>query len=307
VNKKLFYVLRTVSDRLRRSKVHAPRLTTELIIAHALNISRLDVLTSPYRALTPFEYIQIEALLQRRIRGEPLAYIISRRDFYGCELLVSPDVLIPRPESEKIIEQALCRFSSEDEFLYLDICTGCGNLAVALAMEFPNAKGLASDLSSKALKIAYKNLFLYNLNTRVQLLQGHLGLCFKAESIDLIVANPPYLSKDEIQSIPFEVKGYEPMMALDGGVLGYEKPLELLEQCHRLLKPGGMVIMEVGGLHLNRFKEIVHLQQELWQKTIFYRDNQGYDRILLAEKCDFKTARNCKKTTPIKIDKKTKQ
>ncbi len=218
------------------------------------------------------------------MQGEPLAYIAKCKEFYGLNFYVSPDVLIPRPETELIIEIVRGYLAFEDDFVYADICTGCGNLAVALAKMFPRAKAVASDLSSKALEIASRNISLHHLESRIQLIQGDLAVCFKPESIDIIVSNPPYLSTDEIESISVEVSGYEPIQALHGGESGFEKVSKLLDQSHKVLISGGLVLIEVGGQYLNLFKEIIWKQNRRWEKTDFHKDYQGNDRVLVARK-----------------------
>jgi release factor glutamine methyltransferase len=285
VNKQIVSDILKISTKLLcQSGVNAPRLSAELIVAKVLGISRLDVLTSMDRPVAPHEQVQITSLLYRRLAGEPLAYITGTKEFYGLEFHVCPDVLIPRPETEIIVELVQDFFPKDASFLFADICTGSGNLAVTLARQFPYAQAIATDLSYRALQVADKNVCHYDLGSQILLVQADLGQSFRSQSFHLIVSNPPYLSFEAISSLSVEISGYEPRLALVGGPTGLEIPFQVLEQSHAMLRSGGLVMIEIGGEYIQDHKHIFKSRMSPWKEIVLCKDYNGCDRILVARK-----------------------
>jgi release factor glutamine methyltransferase len=219
---------RTVLDVVRLSTAYLAqhggdpaRLEAELLVGHALGLARLDLYLQHDRPLDAAQLERIRGLLRRRAAGEPVAYICGAREFYGRPFRVTPAVLIPRPETETLVERALAAAAGRAPGLRLaDLGTGSGCLACTLAAELPGATVLASDVSREALAVAAENVAALGLGTRVVLVEGGWGDGLLAD-IDMAVSNPPYVSAAEMETLPREVR-YEPRLALDGGPDGLD-------------------------------------------------------------------------------------
>jgi release factor glutamine methyltransferase len=222
---------------LEEAKISAPRLTAEVLLAHAVRRDRSWLYAHFDEELQEVWWIHYGRYLHQRMQGKPTQHITGRQEFYGRDFRVTPDVLIPRPETEHVVETAL-PFS---QGRVLDIGTGSGALAVTLALE---AKALvfATDISYAALKIATENA--RNLGASVEFANCDLGSAFAGRSFDLVVSNPPYIPEDE--GLPVEVKAHEPAIALFGGADGYAVYRRLIPEAARILKPGGWLVMELG-------------------------------------------------------------
>jgi release factor glutamine methyltransferase len=232
--------LRQGSEILAAAGIAEPRLTAELLLCHALHRDRAWLYAHPECELSVVEWIHYGRYLHERLQGRPLQYITRRQEFYGREFEVTPAVLIPRPETEHVVEEAL-RVAAGARRL-LDLCTGSGNLAVTLALEL-DARAVAADLSFAALEVARRNVLRHR--ARVELVQCDLAEAL-AGRFDLIVANPPYIPPEEIAGLQREVRDYEPRMALDGGAGGLEFYRRIVPEAERLLEPGGWLAVEIG-------------------------------------------------------------
>lgn len=232
--------LRQGSEILAAAGTPEPRLTAEVLLCHALRRERSYLYSHPEHELTTIEWIHYGRYLHERLQGKPLQHITRRQEFYGREFEVSPAVLIPRPETEHVVEQALR--SAPDARHVLDLCTGSGNLAVTLALEL-NARAAATDISMEALQVARRNVRRHG--ARVDLVQCDLASAISAR-FDLIVANPPYIPLHEIPALQREVRDHEPHIALAGGETGVEYYRRIVPEAERLLKPGGWLIVEIG-------------------------------------------------------------
>jgi len=232
--------LRQGSEILAAAGTPEPRLTAEVLLCHALRRERSYLYSHPEHELTTVEWIHYGRYLHERLQGKPLQHITRRQEFYGREFEVSPAVLIPRPETEHVVEQALR--AAPDARRVLDLCTGSGNLAVTLALEL-NAWAAATDISLEALQVARRNVRRHA--ARVDLVQCDLASAISAR-FDLIVANPPYIPLHEIPALQREVRDHEPHIALAGGETGVEYYRRIVPEAERLLKPGGWLIVEIG-------------------------------------------------------------
>jgi release factor glutamine methyltransferase len=232
--------LRQGSEILAAAGTPEPRLTAEVLLCHALRRERSYLYAHPEHELTAIEWIHYGRYLHERLQGKPLQHITRRQEFYGREFEVSPAVLIPRPETEHVVEQALR--AAPDARRVLDLCTGSGNLAVTLSLEL-NAWAAATDISMDALHVARRNVRRHA--ARVDLVQCDLASAISAR-FDLIVANPPYIPLHEIPSLQREVRDHEPHIALAGGETGVEYYRRIVPEAERLLKPGGWLIVEIG-------------------------------------------------------------
>lgn len=218
-------------------------LESELLLRHALQISRVELYLDPKRKLTPEQEETFLSLIKRRLSLEPTAYITNNREFYGLDFYVDSRVLIPRAESELLVDEALMLAQNYSLATIADIGTGCGAIAISLALNLPQAKIYATDISTPALEVARLNCQRYGVSRRIELLQGSL-LEVLPQPVDLVVANLPYVKKSELRQM--SDKNSEPLLALDGGSDGLEKTRELVSQLKDKLSPKGYLLLEIG-------------------------------------------------------------
>lgn len=225
--------LRSVSD--------TPRVESEILLMHVMESSRATLLAHPERSLTSAQVTRYGKLVDDRASGYPLPYLTGEIEFYGLDIEVTPEVLIPRPETEILVDLALERRPKA----VVDVGTGSGCIAVALAAHLPEAAVYGIDISSSALAVARRNAERHGVGERVRLIAGDL-LDRRPGPVDLIVSNPPYVSADEWASLPSSVRDHEPRLALDGGPDGLEVVRRLISQSQGLLKPSGALLIEIG-------------------------------------------------------------
>jgi release factor glutamine methyltransferase len=236
-------LLDNATVRLRTAGVDSPRLEGRLLLAHAMNARQEDILVG--RMPDPTALQRFEAILRRREKREPLAYILGKREFWSLDFAVGPGVLIPRPESETLIEAALADFpDSCPPLRVLDIGTGSGCLLIAFLKERPQGTGIGVDISSEALAWAERNFGAHNLANRVSLIHGSAS---QAEGeFDVILCNPPYVADAAFESLEPEITHHEPAMALKAGKDGLDAYRQLAPQMRQRLRPGARAYVEVG-------------------------------------------------------------
>ena len=237
--------LAAAAERLRAVGGDTPRLDAEVLLAHVMGVGRAALLTHPDRALTDEERSIYDVLIERRSRGEPVAYLTGARDWYDLTLRVTPDVLVPRPETEGLLERALAWARARRIRAAVDVGTGSGALAIALARALPDATIYATDLSSAALAVACANARRIDPALDITFLHGDL-LAPLPEPVDLIVANLPYIGEEEYTGLISDVRLYEPRAALVGGPTGHELIARLLDMAPARLRPGGALFLELG-------------------------------------------------------------
>jgi release factor glutamine methyltransferase len=229
-----------------------PRLDAEVLLAHALGTDRTGLYTRLHVRLSLEQQETFRVLFQRRMQREPLQYITGVREFWSLEFKVDLRVLIPRPETEVVVETALRLLSQSairnPQSALLDVGTGSGCIAVVLAKELPQAEIWATDVSADALAVASENARHHGVAERIRFLQGDLfsPLAGKEDGFDLIVANPPYLARPELAALQPEVRDWEPLAALDGGPDGLDFYRRLLHEGPTYLRTGGWLVMEIG-------------------------------------------------------------
>lgn len=263
--------LKQGQDLLEQSKISAPRLTAEVLLAYATGSDRAWLYAHSDEELREVWWIHYGRYLHQRIQGVPTQYITGRQEFYGREFRVTPDVLIPRPETEHVIEAALPHARGR----VLDVGTGSGAIAVTLALE-SKARIVATDVSFQALKIARENA--QKLGAEIEFVGCDLAGALDAGSFDLIVSNPPYIPDDE--GLPSEVKDHEPHVALFGGADGLAVYRRLMPEAARLLKPGGWLVMELG----YRSADAVRSMLDGWSGVEVIADLAGLPRVIKARK-----------------------
>ena len=250
----LSQALQSITQTLRGAKVDDASVEAELLLGHVLGMSRTGLYTEPERRLTSAETERLRDLVRRRLDREPAAYILGHCEFYGIDFYVDPRTLIPRPETELLVEEAMelaRRISQQGKpTIIADIGTGCGAIAISLALALPRAKIYATDISTSTLKVAEANCRRHGVNGRVELLQGNL-LEPLHRAVDIIVANLPYVKDCEFIDLSPEIREHEPTIALAGGRDGLDKIREMLEQMRakRSADPGegpAYLLLEIG-------------------------------------------------------------
>ncbi len=278
--------LRWATARLHAAGVDSPRLDAEILLAHVLTVERAHILAHPERRLRVAESTRYRQLVVRRARREPVAYLVGHQEFYGLDFCVSSAVLIPRPETELLVETAIAlgHVSNTQPWIVADVGTGSGAIAVSLAVNVPHVRVYATDVSAEALAVAEKNCRRHGVSGRVTLLRGHL-LTPLPEPVDCIVANLPYVSRAEWESLPTGITAYEPRLALDGGPDGLEYIGELLASAGPYLRPGGAILLEIGaaqGLAVTTLAE-EHFPQA---RVDLLRDYAGLARVVRVQTTD---------------------
>jgi release factor glutamine methyltransferase len=270
-------VLQAARARLA-STTQYPRRDAELILAHVLGCDQTVLLTHPERPLSTKEAEQFEALLKRRLASEPVQYLTGTQEFFGLLFEVSPDVLIPRPETEHLVEAVLERFDPDANPRIADVGTGSGAIAVAIALALPQSRVTAVDLYPSALEIARRNAERHGVIDRVTLLQSDLLAAAASMEFDVVVSNPPYIADGEVLEV--QVANYEPRSALYAGPTGLEIYQRLIPQARTVLKPRGWLIMEIG---YGQQRALEALLAD-WSVVGFVPDLQGIPRVVQARK-----------------------
>ncbi len=276
-------VINRSADFLGKKGVGSPRLQVELLMAHVLKMPRMNLYLNFERPLGEPELETLRELVRRRGQREPLQYIVGTVSFCGLELVVNKNVLIPRPETELLAERAWKHLASATDARVLDLCTGSGCLAVAMAVKAPAARVDATDLSSEALEVAKQNAARHDLAGRIHFAAGDGFQALEAGArFDLVVSNPPYIAVAEIQTLEPEVRDFEPRLALDGGGDGLDFYRRIATEAAAFLKPGGKVMLELNDHGADAVAAI--FKQHGWTVDGIEPDYNQYQRIFIASR-----------------------
>lgn len=270
-------LIQWTSGHFEKKGIPNPRLDAELLLAHVLKCKRVDLYTGFEKTVGDNHLAEFKALIERRAKREPLQYIIGETEFWGLKFKVTPDVLIPRPETELLVEEAL-KFSEAKNIL--DIGTGSGCIAISLAKHLLEARITATDISKESLEVAKENAETNSVFDRIEFIASDIApwLFFETQEkkFDLIVSNPPYIDPIEIDLLQTEVSQHEPRRALDGGKGGFEIIDKILQEAPDFLKDGGALLLEVGEGQTAILKTKHPLEVR--------KDYNGIERIVLLRK-----------------------
>jgi release factor glutamine methyltransferase len=276
-------VIQRSTEFLSKKGVDSPRLQTELLLAHLLDLPRMQLYLNFERQLSETEVDNFRDLIKRRSQREPLQHIIGSTSFCGLEFAVNRHVLIPRPETEILAEQGwkFLNSRSAQPSTALDLGTGSGCLAISLAKHCPTAQIFATDISTDGLELAKQNAARHNVPDRIHFLHGDAFAPLESPiSFDLIISNPPYIPTTEIPTLQAEVRDYDPHQALDGGPDGLAFYRRIAAEAAPFLKPGGKIMLEFGDGQTQAIREIFESQK--WIVEAILEDYTQRPRILIA-------------------------
>ena len=260
------------SDKLKNNKIFSHRLDSEILLSNVLNKKREELLVNLNEKVSVENIKQFQKIISRRSLKEPIAYILKNKEFWSKDFIVNKNVLIPRPETELMVEKIIKIFDTKDIFI-LDIGTGTGCILLSILSELKNARGLGIDISSRAVKIAKKNLQKLNLHNKIKFKVKSLSDIYSYR-FDLIVSNPPYIKTKDIKNLEEDIKKFEPKLALDGGNDGLDVIKKVIYKSRSILKIKGMLALEIGN---EQFKKVSKILRGNKFKTRYlvkdYRDN----------------------------------
>jgi release factor glutamine methyltransferase len=274
-------VLRAAIMRLEDCRVGSPHMNAEVLMMYTLGCDRAYLYAHPERELTEDELARYDDVLSQRGRGVPSQYITGHQEFWGLDFIVAPGVLIPRPETEHLVEAVLDLANHiPSGARIVDVGTGSGCIAIALADELPDAYLYATDLSLEALEIARANATRLQVDKDIEFRQTDLLDGLPDEYFDIVASNPPYVGESEHDKVQLEVRKFEPHMAVFGGAEGLDIYRRLIPQAQRVLKPGRWLAIEIGFSQEERILALL----EGWQDVRSIPDLQGIPRVIVARK-----------------------
>jgi release factor glutamine methyltransferase len=278
--------LTSAITRLTADQTPSPRMNAELLLMFTLGCDRAYLHAHPERELTLEEGERYDRAIGERSRGIPAQYITGHQEFWGMDFIVTPAVLIPRPETEHVVETVLALASMGgtlapvSSLRIVDVGTGSGSIALALAKELPQAEMHATDISSAALEVARANAARHQLEERVQFACTDLLGGFPPSSFDIVVSNPPYVGESEADQVQLEVRKFEPRNAVFAGPTGVEVIERLILQAQAALRPGGWLVVEISGTIADNVQALLHS----WHDVCVTRDLQSFPRVVRARK-----------------------
>ncbi|MFA5251886.1 MAG: peptide chain release factor N(5)-glutamine methyltransferase [Phycisphaerae bacterium] len=280
-------LLNWVAEYLKNKGIDSPRLSAELLLSYVLGLKRIELYTQFEKIVTEQQLDRLHDFVERAGKHEPIAYLAGKTEFYSLELEITADCMIPRPETELLVERAIefLRTHSGKQFV-CDLCTGSGCIAAAIAKNYSDCRIIATDICDAALSVAAKNVEKHGLAERIKLLCGdlfdpivpHLDV----EKFDLIVCNPPYISTAEFEKLGKNVKDYEPKLALFAGDEGLDIYRRIIERAGEFLKPDAALMLEIGYNQGQAVRQLLD-QANCFNKVTIEKDFHDNDRIVIAK------------------------
>jgi len=266
--------------------IESPHLEAEILLAHCLGLKRIDLYVQHDRTLKEDELAAYKALIKRRTDNEPSAYIIGKKPFMSLDLKVTKDVLIPRPETEKLVETALELIKSvgKEKVCVLDIGTGSGAISVSLAHYAKNAFLTATDISKEAIEIAKENAVKYGVSDRIEFIHDNLfDSKYEGHKFDLVVSNPPYIPSGKVKTLQPEIVNFEPIHALDGGNDGLDFYRKIIGKSIVYINPEGYLVLEIGIGQSAAVFEMIKVSK-LFEEPKVYEDHGGIERVIVGRR-----------------------
>lgn len=283
----LLTLIEWTTDYFQKRDIDSPRITAETLIARSLSLERIDLYTHFDRPMTELELADIKAMIKRRVNREPTAYITGEKEFWSLPMMVTPNVLIPRPETECLVEEALSVLDGRNgansdviEAAVLELGCGSGAVSIAMASERPDCRFTASDCSLAALAVARNNARVNGVADRIRFVAGDWVEPFsqQAAGFHLIVSNPPYIVSGEIQGLQPEVSRFEPRVALDGGSDGLDCLRRIIHTAPGILQNDGWLLLEIGWDQADAVARIAE-ESGRFARVHFRKDYSGFDRV----------------------------
>ena len=279
-------LLQWTTDYFEKNEVSEPRASAEVLLAHVLAEDRLYLYLNYDRPMDSTELSAFRACIKRRVAGEPSQYITGIQEFWSLPMRVNPTVLIPRPETEVLVQAALEFIgSAQAKITIMDLGTGSGAIAIALARELPTARIVATDVSMATLQLARENARLNQVDGQISFVQADMLAATSggSQKFNLVVTNPPYVSHDDFSALPREIRDYEPRHALYGGVDGLTAIKHIIREAPTVLRQAGGLLMEMGAGQAESVSTLVR-DSQYYQSHHIIKDYSGIDRVLVAIK-----------------------
>ena len=268
-------------NELQKNRVSNPKLDCEILLSNSINKDKKHIVLNPKETLNTDQLTNFKDLIERRKKGEPIAYLINKKEFWNSEFFVNKDVLIPRPDTELLIEEVLRIYSKNTQLQVLDIGTGSGCILLSILKERSNFYGTGIDISKKSINISKFNAKQLNLKSRVKFFHSSIDN-FKIGKYDLIVSNPPYIELPSLKYLEKDVVNFEPRLALSGGFDGFSKIRKVIRKTSSLIKKNGKFILEIGFNQKNKVKRILKKEGFYINKAI--KDYGNNDRCIISTK-----------------------
>lgn len=280
-------ILNQAVEKLRSEGVDCPRTNAELLLAAVLNVKKIDLYLNRDRILTSGQIEKFNQFIRERLSGRPLQYILGTTEFFGLEFEVNERVLIPRPETEILVETVIENMRGVHQPRIVDLGTGSGAIAISLAMSLENSFVFGTDISAEALKVAEKNARMHGVDKRIEFGQGDLFEPLKGKNlegtVDCVVSNPPYVSEEEFQNLPREVRDYEPIVALKTAEEGTLFHRKIIEKSVDFLNESGILALEVGLGQAGKVADLIRGQKG-FKRAEIKKDLGGVERIVLGRR-----------------------
>ncbi|MDA8834284.1 peptide chain release factor N(5)-glutamine methyltransferase [Candidatus Pelagibacter bacterium] len=266
---------------LQKNKIANPQLDSEILLSNSIKRDKKHIILNPKEVLNSEQLEKFKNLIERRKKGEPIAYLINKKEFWKDEFFVNKDVLIPRPDSELIIEQVLKIYSKDDQLQILDIGTGSGCILLSILKERSNFYGTGIDISKKSINVSKFNAKQLNLTNRVKFFHSSVDN-FNNGKYDIVVSNPPYIEQLSLKYLEKDVVNFEPKLALSGGFDGFSKIRKVINTTSNLIKKNGKFILEIGFNQKNKVIKI--LKEEGFYVNKAIKDYGNNDRCIISTK-----------------------